>query len=267
MKWKQKQTSKKRITVDDVLQFAFYNNENYNLVALFCNTATGSTVTAAQFLPYMQYYFGGYFLNAETLNRTTFDTVTYDNFTEFFSECFGTGDIFSPDIARYKIYLSEIGDKSITENITRDKETEKTKNTENSGAITTTADNTKTTTPTGTQTKSTSATLSETIETSLGSWNDNNYEGAEKVVTTGTPTTSETITDGKIITERLTGNLSTATDTRQTETNETGTDGETISRTKSENGGLVNAHFEKSVCAEFCRRFVYLFCETSYTIS
>lgn len=272
----------KKITVDTVLDYADYSNENWAVFAHFVNTASNNIIAARLFWEYLKYNFGLYVLNGQTVNRLSSD-LTPENYDESFSEMFGTGAGFTLELSQYRAFLTD--EKTVSETITREGENGKNRTSTNSGGIATTKDQTTTRTPTGNVTTTTTPsgtiqtvvnnTLSETVNVSLGSWDSSNLQGSEQTVTSGSPsstetvtdakTITETVTDGKVITERVTGNASTTTDTRETEVEESGTHEETEIKARTETGAN-NDIIKKSLISYFAKLFVSAFCITCYDI-
>lgn len=271
-----------KVTIDNVTTWADYGNENWQTFAHFVNTATNNKVAARDFLEYIRFNYGLYVLNAQTVNRLS-APFTPESFSESFTECFGTGAAFTPEVSQYYEYIL---DKHTThEEISREGENGKNRTSTNSGGIATTKDQTitrtpsgnvtTTTTPTGTVQTTVNNTLSETVNVSLGSWDNTNLQGSEQTVTSGSPSSTETVTDGKIITEvvadgkiiteRVTGNAGTTTDTRENELEETGSHEETEIRDKTESG-LNNEVIKTSLLSFFSRMFISTFCVTCYDI-
>lgn len=271
-----------KITIDDVLTWADYSNENYATFAHFVNTATNNKIAARDFLEYARFNYGLYVLNYQTVCRLS-APFTPESFSEAFAECFGTGAGFTDEIKQYLDYITD--QHTTHEEITREGENGKNRTSTNSGGIATTKDQTTTRTPTGNVTTTTTPTgtvqtaisnvLSETVNVSLGSWDSTNLQGSEQTVTSGTPSSTETVTDNKVITEviadskvvteRVTGNASTTTDTRENEVEESGTHEETETRDKTESG-LNNEIIKRSILSYFARQFVNTFCISCYDI-
>lgn len=273
----------KKITVDTVLDYADYSTANWETFAHYVSTASNNLIAARLFWEYLKYNFGLYVLNSQTVNRLSSD-LTPENYDESFAEMFGTGAGFTLELSQYRQFLTDT--QTISETITREGEHDSEKNSTNSGGIATTKDQTTTRTPTGNVTTVTRPTgtvqttvqntLSETVNVSLGSWDSENLQGSEQTVTSGTPsstetvtdakTITETVTDAKIITERVTGNASTTTDTRENETTENGTHSETETKERTETGHN-NEIIKKSLLSYFAKMFVNTFCITCYDIS
>lgn len=271
-----------KITLDNVLLWADYDNENWQTFAHYVNTASNNKVAARDFAEYVRFNYGLYVLNAQTVNRLS-APFTPESFSEAFTECFGTGAGFTEDIKQYLDFISD--EHTIHEEISREGENGLNRTSTNSGGTATTVDNTKTvtpsgnvtttTTPTGTTVTEIENTLSETVNISLGSWDSSNLSGSEQTVTSGTPSSTETVTDGKVITEvitdgktvteRITGNVGTVVDTRETETEESGSHDETEIRDMTETGGD-NEIIKRSILSYFARQFVNTFCVTCYDI-
>jgi hypothetical protein len=214
------------------------------------------------FVEYMRYNYGLYVLNSQTVGRLS-APFTPESFSESFSECFGTGAAFTLELSEYYLYLTD--EKHVTEEITREGEHGKEGESQNSGGIATSSDFSTVTTPSGTVTTQTSGILSETVNKSLGSWDSSNLQGESQTVTSGTPSTTETVTDGKIITERTQGNTGTTTDTRKTETEENGTFSNSESRERTETGGT-NEIIKRSMLSYFAKLFINCFCVSCYNI-
>ena len=273
----------KKITVDTILDYADYSTTNWEVFAHFVNTASNNIIAARLFWEYLKYNFGLYVLNSQTVNRLTSD-LTPENYDESFAELFGTGAGFTLELSQYRAFLTD--EKTVSETITREGEHDSEKNSTNSGGIATTKDQTTTRTPTGNVTTTTTPsgtvqttvqnTLSETVNVSLGSWDSANLQGSEQTVTSGSPsstetvtdakTITETVTDAKVITERVTGNASTTADTRANETTENGTHSETETKERIETG-YNNDIIKKSLLSYFAKMFVSTFCITCYDIS
>lgn len=271
-----------RITIDDVFVWADYSNENWQTFAHYVNTASNNKITARDFAEYVRFNYGLYVLNAQTVNRLS-AAFTPESFTESFTECFGTGAGFTADIKQYSEYITD--QHTTREIISRAGENGKNRTSTNSGGIATTKDQTTTRTPSGNVTTTTTPsgtvqttvqnTLSETINVSLGSWDNANLQGSEQTVTSGSPSSTETVTDAKTITEvttdaktiteRITGNASTTTDTRENAIEESGTHEESETRDKTESG-LNNEIIKRSILSYFARLFVNTFCITCYDI-
>lgn len=273
----------KKITLDTILDYANYSTINWNTFAHFANTASNNLIAPQKFWEYLKYNFGLYVLNSQTVNRLSSD-LTPENYDESFAELFGTGAGFTAELDQYMNFLTDA--KTVSETITREGEHDSEKNSTNSGGIATTKDQTTTRTPTGNVTTTTTPsgtvqttvqnTLSETVNVSLGSWDSENLQGSEQTVTSGSPsstetvtdakTVTETVTDAKVITERVTGNASTTTDTRENETTENGSHSETEIKDITE-AGMNNDIIKKSLLSYFAKMFVNTFCITCYDIS
>ena len=276
----------KKITLDTVLDYANYSRTNWSVFAHFISTAFGDIqdIHSHYVWEYLKYNFGLYVLNYQTINRMTASDLTPVNYEESFAEMFGTGTGFTFELKQYKEFLTD--EKTVSETITREGEHGSEKNSTNSGGIATTKDQTTTRTPTGNVTTTTTPsgtvqttvqnTLSETVNVSLGSWDSENLQGSEQTVTSGSPsstetvtdgkTITETVTDGKIITERVTGNASTTADTRANETTENGSHSETETKERTETG-MNNDIIKQSLLSYFAKLFVSAFCITCYDIS
>lgn len=273
----------KKITLDTVLDYANYSTVNWSTFVHFVNTASNNIIAAPAFWEYLKHNFGLYILNAQTVNRL-FEDLTPENYDESFVAMFGTGAGFTLELSQYRAFLTDT--QTISETITREGEHDKEKNSTNSGGIATAKDQTTTRTPTGNVTTVTRPngtvqtvvqnTLSETVNVSLGSWDSENLQGSEQTVTSGTPSSTETVTDGKtitetvtdakVITERVTGNASSTTDTRANETTENGTHSETETKERTETGKN-NDIIKNSLLTYFAKMFVNTFCITCYDIS
>lgn len=254
--------SQQKITLDDIFEWALYDTETWNTVSHFVSTATNSRVNVSAFVEFMKYNYGLYVLNSQTVNRLS-APFTPESFSESFTECFGTGAAFAPDLSEYYIYL--VDEKHIQETIEREGEHGKEGERQNSGGVATASDFTTTATPSGTVTTQINGVLSETVNKSLGSWDNENLQGESQTVTSGTPSSTETVTDLKVITERTTGNTGSTTDTRKTETEETGTFSNSETRERTETGGT-NDIIRKSILSMFARMFINVFCVTCYNI-
>ena len=272
-----------KITVDTVLDYADYDNTNWETFAHFVNTASNNKIAARLFWEYLKYNYGLYYVNAQTVERLS-APFTPESFDEGFAEMFGTGAGFTFELSQYTAYLTD--ERKTIEEITREGETGKEKTSTNSGGVATSIDKTTvktpsgnvttTTTPSGTVQTVTQNTLSETVNISLGSWDSTNLQGSEQTVTTGSPSSTETVTDGKtitetvsdlkVITERTTGNTGSTTDTRETEISETGShsEGETSEKTET---GFNNDIIKVSLIRYFAKQFVNMFCVSCYDVN
>ena len=219
--------------------------------------------------------------------------VTPENFVTFFHDRFGYGYSMIGVCDTIKTALT-FAENQMTETRTgdRDKTGEKTETTENGGKVTTTNTGTSATGTSGdltvTNTGTTSAANSGNVTTqntgndekSLGAWNANDYQGAEKVTTTGIDTTTDTRTttttnnlsevtrDGRTITR--TDNLTNEqTDERTQDKTAESTDTETYTETVTRSGGhpaAANYYFDSqkslNIAELFCAEFVKRFCIT-----
>lgn len=254
--------NQQKIILDDIFSWALYDTDTWNTVTHFVNTATNNKVSVTLFVEFMRFNYGLYTLNSQTVSRLS-APFTPESFSESFTECFGTGAAFTLDLSEYYLYLTD--EKHISEEILREGETGKEGESQNSGGLATATDFTTTSTPTGTVTTQTNGVLSETVNKSLGSWDSSNLQGESQTVTSGSPSTTETVTDLKVITERTTGNTGTTTDTRKTETEENGTFSNSETRERTETGGT-NDIIKKSLLSMFARMFINVFCVTCYNI-
>lgn len=254
--------NQQKITLDDIFQWAYYDTETWNTVSHFVNTAGNSRINVTMFVEFIKYNYGLYTLNSQTVSRLS-APFTPESFSEAFTECFGTGSAFTMELSEYYVYLTD--EKHVIEEITREGEAGKEGESQNSGGVATAADFSVTSTPSGTVTTQTSGILSETVNRSLGSWDNENLQGESQTVTSGTPSTTETVTDQKTITERTVGNTGATTDTRKTETQESNTFENSETRERTETGGT-NDIIRRSLVSMFARMFVNVFCVSCYNI-
>lgn len=252
----------KTITLNDVFEWAYFDSDTWATVSHFVNTATNNRLSVTQFVEYMRYTYGLYVINNQTISRAS-GAFTPETFSETFTECFGTGALFTSELHQYLQYIND--EKTVFETLIKDGEHTVDRSSQNSGGVATASDFTKTSTPSGNVTTLTTGTLSETVNISLGSWDSSNLQGSEQHVTSGSPSTTETVTDLKVLTERTTGNTGTSTDTRKTETDETLTFEDATTRSRTETGGN-NDIIKRSLLSYFGKLFVTTFCVTCYNI-
>lgn len=261
---------------------------NRTVIERFLQIATGGEVSVDFFIEIMRYQYGCF--NVVIMPEDIDVPVTPDNFGAFFTRHFGLGYSMigayeSADTAL--TYLSN--DASETRTGDRDKTGERTENTTNGGKITTKNTGTTATATQGDLTVSNTGTTaaansgnvttqnSGTDERSLGAWNAEDYQGAEKTTNTGSDTTTDTRTttttnnltettrDGRTITR--TDNLTNEqTDTRTQDKTADTTDTESYTETVTKHGGnpsAANYYFDSKralnaaelFCAEFVKRF------------
>lgn len=226
-------------TINDVFP-TLLSNAQYTTIVAYLSTITDetplSTIGANDFTSALHTYFGEYhtFVSADNLDLSNetdwqiyFNRLTAKTTYTLKSEFQTLRDSILPKVG-YGKTISKTGTdtKDGTHDTTTEGESHDSGTVSDSGTntATNTTDYTTTTTPTGTVTYAKTGSDTVTGTSSLGAWNDTLYKGATQDNGSTTYNTTETETDGKIITQRTNGNTGSVSGTNaNTRTIDTGT--------------------------------------------
>lgn len=226
-------------TINEIFPMLLSNSQYASIVA-YLSTITGEsplvTIGANDFKCALNTYFGEYhaFLAADNLDLTNeadwqiyFNRLTAKTIYTLKAEYNTLRDSVLPKVG-YGKTISKTGTdtKDGSHDTTTEGETHDSGTVSDSGTntATNTTDYTTTTTPTGTVTYAKTGSDTVTGTSSLGAWDDTLYKGATQDSGGTTYNTTETETDGKIITQRTNGNTGSVSGTNtNTKTLDTGT--------------------------------------------